>query len=187
MDLEECFRKGLIRKAKPDRELAKSLIEMSGIKETAVKTAAVNKINVSAYVSLAYDSLREVLEEGVEKGLPWYAMSFIEGLTLRRYCREFVWESPDTTSSDVPGGDASGWKQDSHLQSLSHWWTWIFTLMPNPILFVSEISCISVPKNLSAREAPTLLTGPPILRDFIPIYKLHPRHSPTRRRPTFWS
>ncbi len=35
---------------------------MSGINETAVKTANINEINISAYVSLAYDSLREVLE-----------------------------------------------------------------------------------------------------------------------------
>ncbi len=62
MDLEECFRKGMIKKTKPDRELALSLIEMSRIKELAVKTAKINKTNISAYVSLAYDSLREVLD-----------------------------------------------------------------------------------------------------------------------------
>ncbi len=62
MDLDECFKKGLIKKTKIDRDLIKSLIEMSSIKETAVETANVNEINISAYVSLAYDSLREVLE-----------------------------------------------------------------------------------------------------------------------------
>ena len=34
MDLDECFRKGLIKKTKIDKELIKSLIEMSGIKES---------------------------------------------------------------------------------------------------------------------------------------------------------
>jgi len=62
MDLEECFRKGVIKRTKVNRELIKSLIEMSGIKETAVRTAGINEINISAYVSLAYDSLREALE-----------------------------------------------------------------------------------------------------------------------------
>ncbi len=62
MDLDECFRKALIKKTRIDRELVKSLIEMSGIKEIAVKTAGINEINISAYVSLAYDSLREILE-----------------------------------------------------------------------------------------------------------------------------
>ena len=62
MDLNECFRRGLIKKTKIDNELIKSLIEMSGIKETTVKTANLNELNISAYVSLAYDSLREVLE-----------------------------------------------------------------------------------------------------------------------------
>lgn len=45
-----------------DEELIKSLTEMSNIKEMAVKTAQLNDLNISAYVSLAYDSLREVLE-----------------------------------------------------------------------------------------------------------------------------
>ena len=62
MDLDECFRKGLIKKTMIDKELVKSLIDMSNIKETAVKTVTINKINISAYVSLAYDSLREILE-----------------------------------------------------------------------------------------------------------------------------
>lgn len=62
MDLDECFRKGLVKKTNSDKELVKSLVEMSGIKETAVKTAVINEVNISAYVSLAYDSLREVLE-----------------------------------------------------------------------------------------------------------------------------
>jgi len=62
MDLDECFRKGLIKRTETDKELVKSLVEMSNIKETTLKTANINKINISAYVSLAYNSLREVLE-----------------------------------------------------------------------------------------------------------------------------
>ncbi len=62
MDLTECFRKGLVKKTNVDKELIKSLIEMSNIKESAVRTANIDGINISAYVSLAYDSLREVLE-----------------------------------------------------------------------------------------------------------------------------
>ena len=62
MDLKECFRKGLIKKTRIDNELIKSLIEMSDIKENAVKAAKIDHINISAYVSLAYDSLREILE-----------------------------------------------------------------------------------------------------------------------------
>ena len=62
MDLNECFRKGLIKKTRVDTDLIRSLIEMSNIKETAVKTADINEKTISAYVSLAYDSLREILE-----------------------------------------------------------------------------------------------------------------------------
>lgn len=62
MDLDECFRKGLIKRIKVDENLIKSLVEMSNIKEMTVKTAQLSEQNISAYVSLAYDSLREVLE-----------------------------------------------------------------------------------------------------------------------------
>jgi len=62
MDLDECFRKGLIKKTNKDKELVKSLIEMSNIKEISVRTAKINEVIISAYVSLAYDSLREILE-----------------------------------------------------------------------------------------------------------------------------
>lgn len=62
MDLNECFRKGLIKKTRVDSNLIKSLTEMANIKEITVKTAKLNEKNISAYVSLAYDALREILE-----------------------------------------------------------------------------------------------------------------------------
>ncbi|MBI2148381.1 hypothetical protein HYU23_01775 [Candidatus Woesearchaeota archaeon] len=62
MDLDDCFKKGFIKKTNIDKELIKSLVEMSQIKEDAVKTAKINDVNIPAYVSLAYDSLRERLE-----------------------------------------------------------------------------------------------------------------------------
>lgn len=62
MDLEECYRKGMIKKARIEKELISSLLEMSQIKQLTVETAQINEINISAYVSLAYDSLLAVLE-----------------------------------------------------------------------------------------------------------------------------
>lgn len=62
MDLDECKRKGFVRKYKPNKELCRSLIEMSGIKEKSIKDVEFNEINVNAFVPLAYDSLREILE-----------------------------------------------------------------------------------------------------------------------------
>ncbi|MFH1229301.1 MAG: hypothetical protein V1678_02655 [Candidatus Aenigmatarchaeota archaeon] len=62
MDIGECFRKGLIKKTRIDTELVKSLTEMSDIKEMAVRKAGIDDVNISAYVSLAYDALREALE-----------------------------------------------------------------------------------------------------------------------------
>jgi uncharacterized protein (UPF0332 family) len=62
MDLDECYKKNFIKKTRVDKELILSLIEMSEIKEKTVNTADINEINISAYVSMAYDSLREILE-----------------------------------------------------------------------------------------------------------------------------
>lgn len=62
MDLDECFRKGLIKKTRIDEELIKSLIEMADINEMTVKNARIDTLNTSSYVSLAYSSLRQVLE-----------------------------------------------------------------------------------------------------------------------------
>lgn len=62
MDLGDCWDKGHIKKTKPNKELVKSLIEMSNIKEKAVNSADIDELTISAYVPMAYDSLREVLE-----------------------------------------------------------------------------------------------------------------------------
>jgi hypothetical protein len=62
MDLDECSKKNFIKKTRIDKELIRSLIEMSKIKEDSVNNARVDETNISAYVSMAYDSLRETLE-----------------------------------------------------------------------------------------------------------------------------
>jgi len=62
MDLNDCYKKNFIKKTRIDKELIKSLIEMSKIKEDSVNNAKIDEINISAYVSMAYDSLRETLE-----------------------------------------------------------------------------------------------------------------------------
>jgi len=62
MDLRECFDKGLIKRTGVNTALIESLKEMADIKEKVVKTAKLDAMNISVYVSLAYDALREVLE-----------------------------------------------------------------------------------------------------------------------------
>jgi len=62
MDLNECYKKNFIKKTRIDKELIRSLVEMSKIKEDSVSKAQINETNISAYVSMAYDSLRETLE-----------------------------------------------------------------------------------------------------------------------------
>jgi uncharacterized protein (UPF0332 family) len=62
MDLNDCKRKGFVKKARVNPELARSLIEMSNMKEKVVKNIGLNENNVSAFLPMAYDSLREILE-----------------------------------------------------------------------------------------------------------------------------
>ena len=62
MELDECYKKNLIKKTRVNENLIKSLVEMSEIKKETVLSAKINEKNISAYFSLAYDSLREILE-----------------------------------------------------------------------------------------------------------------------------
>jgi uncharacterized protein (UPF0332 family) len=62
MDLGDCKRKGFIKKTRINPSLARSLINMSNMKEKVVKGITLNQSNVSAFLPMAYDSLREVLE-----------------------------------------------------------------------------------------------------------------------------
>ena len=95
MDLNECFKKGLIRRIRGDKGLIKSLIEMANIKEITVKTAKVNEQNVSAYVSLAYDSLREILE-AICLSLNYKVLSHIcVGELLKDKLKDFDYEEFD--------------------------------------------------------------------------------------------
>lgn len=62
MNLKECFEKEVIKKVRSNKERAFSLIKISDLKEEVVKSAELNERNVYAYISIAYDSLREFME-----------------------------------------------------------------------------------------------------------------------------
>ncbi len=62
MDLDGCREKGFIKRTKRNCELVKSLIDMSGIKEKTVNNAPIDEDNICAYLPMAYDSLREIME-----------------------------------------------------------------------------------------------------------------------------
>ncbi len=53
---------GIIKRVKVDRTLIRSLVEMANITENIVQTAEIDKVNISVYVSLAYNALSEVLD-----------------------------------------------------------------------------------------------------------------------------
>jgi uncharacterized protein (UPF0332 family) len=62
MDLDDCYEKGMIKKCKTDEHLISSLIEISDIKKITIDEAKLNDVNISVYLPIAYDSLREILE-----------------------------------------------------------------------------------------------------------------------------
>ncbi|MGE0792814.1 MAG: hypothetical protein AB7V77_01380 [Candidatus Woesearchaeota archaeon] len=62
MDLTECFKKQQIIKINFNEDKVNSLIEISDLKEEVVKQSIITDRNISVFVSLAYDSLRELLE-----------------------------------------------------------------------------------------------------------------------------
>jgi len=49
MDLEECKKKGIIRRVRIDTHLVKSIMEMSDIKENIVADAALDAVNINGF------------------------------------------------------------------------------------------------------------------------------------------
>jgi hypothetical protein len=62
MELAECYRKRLMRKARKDIGLVKSLLETSEAKIKTAEMLEINNITTSSVIVLVYDSLREILE-----------------------------------------------------------------------------------------------------------------------------
>ena len=62
MNLKECLEKEIIKKVEPNKERALSLIKISDLKEEVVRIAKLNERSIYAYISIAYDSLREFME-----------------------------------------------------------------------------------------------------------------------------
>jgi hypothetical protein len=62
MDWTECKKKFLAKEIKPDKNLINSIIGSSKKKENTQKSIDLNDETASSKLSLAYDSLRELLE-----------------------------------------------------------------------------------------------------------------------------
>ena len=62
MDWEECCKKLIVKNVRPDTEMVKSLIKSSENRIKSESTLRMSKITASSKLSLAYDSLRELLE-----------------------------------------------------------------------------------------------------------------------------
>jgi len=73
MDWNECNFKKLVKNIKKDTELIKSLSESSYNKLTSEELLTLNETTCSSKISLAYDSLRELLEAlALEQGYKIY-------------------------------------------------------------------------------------------------------------------
>ena len=62
MDLNACEEKGFVRITNKNSSLVKSLLEMSEMKEKVVSSTILDDSNICAFIPMAYDSLREILE-----------------------------------------------------------------------------------------------------------------------------
>ena len=62
MDWKECWNKRIIKNIKPDNDMVNSLIKSSKNKLESENKLTMDSITASSKISLAYDSLREILE-----------------------------------------------------------------------------------------------------------------------------
>lgn len=73
MDWKECTEKRIAKKISTDTDLIRSLIKNSSNKLKSSEQLNINKITISSKISLAHDSLRELLEAlSVKKGFKIY-------------------------------------------------------------------------------------------------------------------
>jgi hypothetical protein len=73
MNWRECLKKRIAKKINNDGELIKSLIKTSDNKIKSEEKLDLNDITTNSKISLAYDSLREILEAlAIEKGYKIY-------------------------------------------------------------------------------------------------------------------
>ena len=62
MDVRECKEKGMIKAVRRDENLVSSLLESSGNRMKSEELLKMSEVTAGSKVSLAYDSLRELLE-----------------------------------------------------------------------------------------------------------------------------
>lgn len=62
MELSECEEKGFIRSVTPNEGIITSLQEMAAIKHEEVLKQELTERNISAYLPMYYDAIRELLE-----------------------------------------------------------------------------------------------------------------------------
>ena len=73
MDWEECCNKMIAKEVKPDIHMAQSLIKSSKNKFESANRLEISEITAASRLSLAYDSLRELLEAlSLKKGYKIY-------------------------------------------------------------------------------------------------------------------
>jgi serine/threonine protein kinase/tetratricopeptide (TPR) repeat protein len=61
---------------------------------------------IHALARLQHPGIVPILEEGLEEGVPWYAMELLEGVTLRRFA-SYATQGP--TATDEPVASSSAW------------------------------------------------------------------------------
>jgi eukaryotic-like serine/threonine-protein kinase len=65
---------------------------------------------IHALARLRHPGIVRIVDEGVDEGVPWYAMELLEGVTLRRH-------------ADSGGSDGAQQTATLHSQSEAAWWT----------------------------------------------------------------
>ncbi len=74
MSWEDCLEEGLVRKASPDKELAKSLVKMSENRINFIKSVSTDVTNAPILLAECYEALREICEATIAlKGFKVYS------------------------------------------------------------------------------------------------------------------
>ncbi len=77
---------------------------------------------IRALARIDHPGVVKILDEGIQDGLPWYAMEYLEGVSLRQFCSEFLWGGSKIATAWAEADLQKAVWEKSGSGSRSSWW-----------------------------------------------------------------
>ncbi len=79
---------------------------------------------IRALARIRHPGVVTIVDEGLEEDIPWYAMELLSGVTLRKFCSDFLWGDASISTIWSSGEDLGLiFRDDDRDPTSSDWWT----------------------------------------------------------------